>query len=199
LSIVLDGNDLDDLNWLPGSTPGFGLVWSDWYAQSNDSDVAFSTSAPYATLAVGSWNAASLGASTQFEEQPSFTCSGSAVTGVLDIYEASKRADEVQEINHVRRDGRVATTSIPLCSCTNGDSINLFCAPNDGIAERTTHGPCPARAAEGGPSARHTLGRRTIGSWVRTLPSRSRWARKTRCRIRVASTRGFHTPWVIRL
>jgi len=85
LSIVLDGNDLDGLNWLPGSTPGPGLVWSDWYAPSNDSDVAFSASAPYATLAVGSWNAASLRASAQFEEQPSFTCSGSAVTGVLEI------------------------------------------------------------------------------------------------------------------
>ncbi len=31
-----------------------------------------------------------------------------------------------------------------LCSCTDPPvSVNPFCAPNDGIAERTTTGACP--------------------------------------------------------
>ena len=33
-------------------------------------------------------------------------------------------------------------TGIPLCSCQSGLSLNLFCAPNDGIAEPTTSGSC---------------------------------------------------------
>jgi|HubBroStandDraft_1064217.scaffolds.fasta_scaffold61643_2 hypothetical protein len=34
-------------------------------------------------------------------------------------------------------------TPIPLCTCGNGQSLNLFCTPEDGLSEQTIYGACP--------------------------------------------------------
>jgi hypothetical protein len=94
ISVTLDGKDLGGLPWTlsMGGTPS--VVSSNGSAVLNDEGIAFYVTISDTGLTVGTWNAAAIGTTIQFADQPTFTCSGASVTGGVRITSMTKQVGQ---------------------------------------------------------------------------------------------------------